>query len=227
MPRARDTRDARGRGIRDTVRQTGAVSTPQHHVEIERSYDAPADASPPDLTGVDGIARTVTETTRHLEATYLDTADLALARARITLRRRVGGKDDGWHLKLPGDGADTRHEVQAPLADELPDVIRERVAQLTDAPLEPLVLVVNDRTTTLLLDADDRVLAELCDDHVTTTGLRPGVPAQAWAEWEAELVEGDVDLLDRVEQALLDAGAARLQLASKLVRAMGPLAQGL
>lgn len=197
----------------------------QHHVEIERSYDAPDGAAPPDLSAVPGVAAVEVEATRRLEATYVDTADLALTRARTTLRRRVGGKDDGWHLKLPAAGADTRHEVQAPLADELPQAVRERVEQITTAELLPLVTVANARTTTLLRAEDGRVLAEVCDDRVRTMGLREGVPSLTWAEWEVELVDGDVALLDRVEAALLAAGASRLQLSSKLVRALGPLAR--
>ncbi|WP_242418751.1 CYTH domain-containing protein, partial [Frankia sp. CpI1-P] len=40
--------------------------------------------------------RTVT-----LDAVYYDSDDLRLARNQITLRRRTGGHDAGWHLKLP------------------------------------------------------------------------------------------------------------------------------
>ena len=36
-----------------------------------------------------------------LTAAYLDTDDLRLARWRVSLRRREGGTDEGWHLKLP------------------------------------------------------------------------------------------------------------------------------
>jgi inorganic triphosphatase YgiF len=36
-----------------------------------------------------------------LEAEYYDTDDLRLISAGITLRRRRGGDDAGWHLKLP------------------------------------------------------------------------------------------------------------------------------
>ena len=51
----------------------------------------------------------------HLDATYYDTACLDLLRSRMTLRRRTGGPDAGWHLKLPAaQGA--RTEVQLPLA---------------------------------------------------------------------------------------------------------------
>jgi hypothetical protein len=35
------------------------------------------------------------------EADYYDTDDLRLIRGGITLRRRRGGDDAGWHLKLP------------------------------------------------------------------------------------------------------------------------------
>ena len=39
-----------------------------------------------------------------LEAEHYDTDDLRLIRAGITLRRRRGGDDAGWHLKLPLGG---------------------------------------------------------------------------------------------------------------------------
>ena len=42
-----------------------------------------------------------------LTAVYYDTDDLRLARSRVTLRRRTGGGDSGWHLKLPP--VDSRH----------------------------------------------------------------------------------------------------------------------
>ena len=49
-----------------------------------------------------------------LEAEYYDTDDLRLIRNGITLRRRRGGSDAGWHLKLPA-GTDTRREIRLPL----------------------------------------------------------------------------------------------------------------
>ena len=51
-----------------------------------------------------------------LEATYFDTAGLDLVGAGITLRRRVGGEDEGWHVKLPtGTG---RWEVHQPAGED-------------------------------------------------------------------------------------------------------------
>ena len=36
-----------------------------------------------------------------LEAVYYDTPNLRLLAEGVTLRRRTGGEDAGWHLKLP------------------------------------------------------------------------------------------------------------------------------
>ena len=56
---------------------------------------------------------------QQLDAVYFDTPDHDLAAHQITLRRRTGGTDAGWHLKLPA-GPDARTEVRAPLGDDVP-----------------------------------------------------------------------------------------------------------
>ncbi len=84
--------------------------------ETERKYDAPSVDDTtwlPDLTGVGGIVSVVDQGTQDLDAVYYDTDDLRLAGASATLRRRTGGTDAGWHLKLPLTG-DSREEVHAP-----------------------------------------------------------------------------------------------------------------
>ncbi len=68
---------------------------------------------------------------QHLAATYYDTDDLRLIGSRITLRRRTGGDDAGWHIKLPV-GGDTRREVHFPLdlpGHPVPEEIAARVAR--------------------------------------------------------------------------------------------------
>ncbi|WP_433505851.1 CYTH domain-containing protein [Pseudonocardia halophobica] len=81
--------------------------------ETERKFEAPDRLDLPDPGSAFGLG-----VGRHdeveLDATYYDTEDLRLARAGLTLRRRVGGDDAGWHLKLPVD-ADTREEIRRPL----------------------------------------------------------------------------------------------------------------
>lgn len=84
--------------------------------EIERKYEGPpagGDTPLPDLTDVPGVSRVIDKGVAELDATYYDTADQRLATASLTLRRRTGGDDAGWHLKLPvSEGV--RDEIRAP-----------------------------------------------------------------------------------------------------------------
>ena len=82
--------------------------------EIELTFETGPGFALPDLTDVPGVAAVAVPEERLLEATYYDTADLRLAARRLTLRRRTGGHDAGWHLKRPrADGY--RDELQQPL----------------------------------------------------------------------------------------------------------------
>ena len=82
------------------------------HREIEDKYDLDASTVLPDLLSLKGVRSVATEE-QELVAAYFDTAGLALAQAGVVLRRRTGGADPGWHLKLPMDGA--RLEITVPL----------------------------------------------------------------------------------------------------------------
>ncbi len=80
--------------------------------EIERKYESD-DAALPDLTRVPGVASVRERGVTHLDATYHDTADHRLAASSLTLRRRTGGADAGWHLKFPV-APGVRDEIRAP-----------------------------------------------------------------------------------------------------------------
>src|SRR6476469_5259062 len=88
----------------------------EEHTEVERTYTPGDDSEVPDLRGLDGVARVGGPQTTLLRATYLDTRDLALLRGGVTLRRRTGGEDEGWHAKLPAGTA--RRELRLPLTDD-------------------------------------------------------------------------------------------------------------
>lgn len=192
--------------------------------EIERKYDVGDDVIVPALHELPGVAAVAQAVEHQLDATYFDTEDLALAKARITLRRRTGGDDEGWHLKLPVRG-DARQEIRLPLDDgdgEVPEPLVQRVrAYALDRPLLPVATIRNRRLVHRLVDEDDAVLAELCDDHVTGTRLRPDEAEQEWREWELELVDGQPDFLDPAEDLLVDAGARPAAGPSKLARVLG------
>jgi CYTH domain len=88
------------------------VADPNSQLEIERKYDAERDFALPDLSGLPGVASVSEPRTHLLVANYFDTSDHRLAARGITLRRRRGGEDAGWHLKIPA-GPDSKNELRA------------------------------------------------------------------------------------------------------------------
>src|SRR5690349_16025179 len=87
------------------------------HDEVERKYDVGPDTGLPDLVGVAGVVSEGETNEFHLVADYFDTEALDLARLGISLRRRQGGSDAGWHLKVPANGGG-RTELGVPLGAE-------------------------------------------------------------------------------------------------------------
>jgi hypothetical protein len=82
-------------------------------LEIERKYDTDT-TTVPSLDGLPGVSAVDGPRRQLLDAIYYDTDDLRLVRAGITLRRRTGGDDAGWHLKLPAGGVGERLELRLP-----------------------------------------------------------------------------------------------------------------
>ncbi len=204
------------------------------HAEIERKFDVAQATAVPDLRGVHGIAGLGAPTTFRLTAAYLDTAGLDLARRHITLRRREGGADAGWHLKVES-GRDERTEHRCPLgvSESVPEGLSDLIRGVVhDRPLELVARLHTRRTETPLLDRAGDVLALLCDDEVeaetyapdpTTAGRGDPVPESTmrWREWEIELVGGDRSLLAAAARVLLAAGAHPGVSPSKLAHALG------
>lgn len=195
-------------------------------LEVERKFDVDEGFVLPGLAGVPGVAAVDPPVTHHLEAVYHDTADLRLVRGRVTLRRRAGGPDEGWHLKLPAGAA--RRELHLPLdrgTDAAPAELLDVVTGLLGgAATGPVVTMRTRRVVTELRDAAGRVLAELADDAVTATvpAGAPGGPPEVrrWREVEIELVGGGEPLLTAVGEALVAAGARPSPRASKLAFAL-------
>jgi hypothetical protein len=208
------------------------MSAPDSSIEIERKYAVDPGFVLPDLSAVPGVAAVTGPRTYHLTAVYHDTPGQRLAAARITLRRRTGGTDAGWHLKLPGE-AGARREVHAPLGpgtEGVPAKLADLVSEQTGGePLRPIARLQTTRTVRHLLDSAGQVLAEVADDEVTgslpdqssSKTERPREPdswqtAIAWREVEIELARGRAGLLDAAGRLLLEAGARPSPAASKL-----------
>jgi inorganic triphosphatase YgiF len=204
------------------------TDTAGKHLETEQKYDAAADFVLPDLSGLEGRVKAKGRQRYYLSATYFDTEELDLIKNRITLRRRVGGPDEGWHLKLPVR-KDTRQEVRVPLGEgdtgTVPAPLAAQVGDITAGrPLHPVAILDTERTVVTLTGKAGEPLAEVADDLVTATRLdRPGAEPMMWREIEVEAAEGAQvgDLLDAAGQALRKAGARRSASASKLGRLLG------
>ncbi|MER5690774.1 CYTH and CHAD domain-containing protein [Streptomyces mirabilis] len=192
--------------------------------EIERKYEGPpaeGDAPLPDLTDVPGVSVVIDKGVAELDATYYDTADQRLATASLTLRRRTGGDDAGWHLKLPvSEGV--RDEIRAPLSDTVPEDLTALVrSRIREAELVPVVRLLSVRDIRHLVDASGTLLAEVSVDRVRAERLSGGAGSAEWTEIEVELADdGDPAFLDKVEKKLRKAGIKRSASASKLAKAL-------
>ena len=203
-----------------------AAKSPENsrYTETERKFEVVESTVTPSFDGLSSVARVERLPSQQLDAVYFDTPGRDLARHRITLRRRTGGPDAGWHLKLPA-GPDTRTEVRTPLDDDgdahpVPETLRDIVlAIVRDRPLEPVARISTSRTVDMLYGPGGAAVAEFCDDQVTASA--EGGDEQSWREWELELAAGgEPDVLDRLTYRLLDAGALPAGHGSKLARVL-------
>ncbi|HEU5475347.1 MAG TPA: CYTH and CHAD domain-containing protein [Actinophytocola sp.] len=193
------------------------------HTETERKYDLAPETQVPVLDGLPGVVAASDGPTERLDAVYFDTEDLRLARSGLTLRRRTGGPDAGWHLKAPA-GADTREETRLPLGerdDEPPAELVDLVTAYTrGARLVPVATLTTQRDRRLLLGPDG-VLAEVTDDRVTACPAGRTASAGSWRELEIELAgAAGPALLEAAERRLDAAGIRRSASGSKLHRVL-------
>jgi CHAD domain-containing protein len=192
--------------------------------EREQKYEATPGTALPSLSDLPKVAAQSGPETETLTAEYYDTDDLRLLRARITLRRREGGADEGWHLKLPDGPA--RREIQTPLdrtGDPAPDELTRLVRVHTrDAALRPVARIETCRRKTTLRDSAGTSLAEVMTDEVAAQALGgPATTVSRWNEIEVELTGGSEKLLRAVDRRLRRGGLRPASYPAKLQRALG------
>ena len=195
--------------------------------EIERKYDAASGGTAAldavnTMTGTAGVAAVPELPEQLLDAIYYNTADLRLIGAGITLRRRTGGEDAGWHLKLPA-GADTRDEIRLPLTSAdgavpeelaawsgpIPGVRRWR-RWCASRPAARRCRPVDGAGTGTRQDRRRPRVGQPAD----------GSAATVWDEIEAELVTGGPALLTAIDEQLRRAGARAAATKTKLQRVL-------
>ncbi len=191
--------------------------------ETERKYEADQAAGLPSLRDLPMVAAESEVAEQVLDAEYYDTEDLRLIRAGITLRRRTGGDDAGWHLKLPA-GPDSRDEIRLPLGRagrrvpaELAGLVRARAR---GQALRPVALISTKRQLTKLLDESGSSLAEVAADEVSAQSLGATTALSQWHEVEVELTGGGRPLLEAADQVLRRHGLRPAGRAAKLERAL-------
>lgn len=223
--------------------RSDAATFPTRHLEIETKLEIADDAVLPSFRGrrplvAAGLVDAAEPVVFDLDAVYFDTSELDLLRSKLTLRRRTGGEDAGWHLKLPA-AAGARTEVGLPLetadVDPLAATVPGPLADLVQGAargraLHPVARIRNRRTVRRLLDAAGTALVEVADDQVTATRLSsptgdpsatPGEgAARRWRELEVEVLAGDRRHLAAVVAVLHGAAATPASSASKLGRAL-------
>jgi len=203
---------------------TGATT----HREVERKFRVHGLFAMPDLAEL--APKVESLPTFAMTAVYHDTVELSLFRWGITLRRREGGGDEGWHMKLPVAGADgtTRDEMHVPLAagavGSVPGTLIQVVTPLLhELPLEPVIELNTERTPTVLSDDDGTALVEVVDDVVTVS--HEGRVVSVFREVEVEtLVPDDAraqEITSGVSTLLLGAGAEPSSV-SKAASVLGP-----
>jgi CHAD domain-containing protein len=191
--------------------------------ETESKYDLPAGAALPSLDELPQVDATAGPDEQQLEAEYYDTGDLRLIRAGITLRRRQGGGDAGWHLKLP-EGAGTRLEIRLPLGRSGRQVPRELSALVRahtrSAALRPVARLTTRRQRLVLLDAAGESLAEVASDDVSAQTMGDSTTVSTWREVEVELTGGNRHLLKAADALLRRDGLHPAGRSAKLERAL-------
>ncbi|MHA3703831.1 CYTH and CHAD domain-containing protein [Jatrophihabitans sp. YIM 134969] len=196
-------------------------SAPTAQLETEDTYRVDDDFDVPPLGRFVPTGGQYETVTSHLRSAYLDTPDHALLRAHVTLRRREGDDDQGWHLKVPAGSS--RTELHRPLGDGpenvAPRELTALVAGVVDGrELRPAAVIVTTRVRHRLLDAAGDLVLEVDDDRVAATPS--GADTRHWREVEVELGTGSDRLLAKVGKALRAAGASPAAVTSKLARTL-------
>ena len=206
------------------------TSSTGDHLETEQKYDADAEFVLPNLGSLPELGgRRIANPRRiYLSATYFDTDDFDLLKHQVTLRRRVGGDDEGWHLKLPVR-EHTRQELHAPLGEGGDGSVPARLAALVEEitagkRLHPVAILDTERTVVRVPGPPADAQIEVADDTVTATRFdATDSGPMTWREIEVEALSADsgtAAMLETVGQALREAGARPSASGSKLARVL-------
>ena len=194
----------------------------QSELEREEKFEVDPGWELPDVGELVPEGGTITEDVRRLKSTYFDTPERRLLEFGVTLRRRVGGGETGWQLKVPAGSARTELHSKSTRPTVPKDMSGALAGLKGDRELLPVAAVSTTRTARRVVDADGQVLFEIADDDVATTTLGADATTRAWREVEVELgPAGRKKMLATVAAWLQAHGAKPSRSSTKLGRALG------
>lgn len=191
--------------------------------EREDKYEVGVGFVLPSIEGVLPYSGTMEDRVVALRSIYYDTATLGLLDRGITLRRREGDVDNGWQLKVPGDG--DRTEISVPLteSDHVPADLEALIRGITRSGLlAPVVDMRTERRVLRTFDESGALVVEIADDTVSSSkiGKSGGSVEKVWREVEVELGTGTEADAAAIGACLTAAGARRVGRVTKLERAL-------
>ena len=211
--------------VKTTTKSPALSADIFEEVEVEEKFILGDEGALPDLSQVAPLGPT---TVSNLNALYFDTPELQLQALGVALRRRSGGADAGWHLKMKSEADGEKIEVHAPIAGARPPMSLRSVLpeSVQMSPLLPVARLETHRVETPLLSSRGGVLATLCDDEVradtspeAASGERDR-PLVTWREVEVELETADRRVLAHLSKVLLGSGLVAAPYGSKISRAL-------
>ena len=192
--------------------------------ELEDKFEVDADWLLPPIADLVPDGGRLDQDVRRLENTYFDTPSAGLRLFGVTLRRRVGGSETGWQLKVPNGTA--RTELQSgSRAKKLPAGLANSVTGLRAGErLDQVATMVTTRTAYRVIDARNELVLEIADDQVESARPDGASMLHSWREVEVELgPAGKQKDLKRARKLLTAAGATPSTIRTKLDRALGPI----
>ena len=195
----------------------------RRHREREVTFEVQRSWQMPELGRLVPGGGVVEGSADELRAVYYDTNRRMLQRLGVTLRRRTGGPDAGWHLKVPEGQARIEFQSRA-RGEKMPESLTRRLAGvLSGEDLREVATITTTRRASRLLDNDGVLLAEVADDEVVAAGVGETATVQQWREVEVELGSaGSEELLTTITKAFREAGAHPAPAQRKLDRLFEP-----
>jgi CHAD domain-containing protein len=192
-------------------------------VEQEEKFEVDPDWVMPQLERLVSDGGRLDQRVRHLENTYFDTPGAGLRLFGVTLRRRIGGSETGWQLKVPSGTARTELKSGARIKT-LPPALGKAVAGLRAGErLDPVATVKTTQTAYRVLNSDGEPVLEIADDQVESGSPDGQSPLHSWREVEVELgPAGRKKDLKQARKLLRAAGATPVTIRTKLDRALRP-----